>query len=103
MLVVHRSWYTEADVAAGSGMEWAEPDVTARTHMDRLRQLERAHPGVVHVFGLLDLFMVNGRGSNLIPGTSVNGYMDHDHLNYNGGVYAAAFLCAAFERWGFFN
>lgn len=68
----------------------------------RLNDLEDEFRGVVHVFDALELFMQDGRGSNLVPGTSTNAYADFDHLSIEGAEYLAPYICSAFERWGFF-
>ena len=54
--------------------------------------------------GQLDLWLDgSGGGSNLVPGTTTNGYMDEHHLTTEGGLYLWPYLCAAFDDWGFFD
>ena len=59
------------------------------------------YPGVVYYFNQTELWLdESGQGSNLIPGTTVNGYIDEHHLNPEGAKYLAPYLCAALQEWG---
>lgn len=97
--------YTEADIAAGHGL-WFEGSLvgeTARTYIATLGRLAAQHPGTVYVFDQLDLWLVGGRGSHLVPGTLATGYLDTDHLSTWGSMYLWPYVCAAFDEWGFFD
>lgn len=62
------------------------------------------HPAVF-AFPQLRLWLSeDGRGgNNWIPGTSMNAYLDDNHLTVDGSRYLAPYLCSALEGWGLFG
>jgi len=101
----HFCSYSESELGFGWGYRLAHPgSITKRELLSRVKDFARAYEGTFHIFDqTLDLFMVNGHGSNLVPGTSTNAYYDEDHLNTDGALYLAPYICAAFDEWGFFT
>lgn len=105
--------YSEASILSGfgCGSHQAPNGRCPSPSHNALRQYEAAmqafadeHHDVVHFFPQLDLWLTpDGQGSNLIPGTRTNGYVDQGHVNRQGSLYLWPFLCDAFERWGFFD
>ena len=111
---VHLCSYTMADMRAGGGCSphcelcagdgrCPRPD-TILSFNSTLQHFADQHSEVVHFFSQLDLWLDHsGRGSNIIPGTNVNGYIDEHHLNPQGAKYLWPYMCAAFQEWGLFT
>ena len=65
------------------------------------------YPGVVYGFGQSGLW--KDWAGAAVPGSTALGFSDanpdnlNTHLSYYGAAYIAPYLCAAFERWGFFD
>ena len=88
--------YTEAEVNAFAGLRPVDKQ--------RLQDFAAEFPETVRVFDRAsDLMMAHGHGSNMVPGTSINAYVDSDHVSIAGGEYFAPYLCAAFDEWGLFE
>ena len=99
---IQRCIFTEQDIRNHKMQRWQNPHATLYDYIDRFNTLHEEYPDTVFVFNQLELWMANGRGSNLIPGTMTNGFMDWEHLVPEGALYLWPYLCAAFNEWGFF-
>lgn len=107
----NRCFYDGASYFTGSQPAWQlgvvpenEEPKSLRAMETAIRRFAKRHRGVVYSFEQLDLWLdAQGHGSNIIPGTTTNGYADGHHLSKEGSLYLAPYICAAFDGWGFFD